>query len=47
MTTRPGRVRLARLTDLAALGAGAALRPTRGDGHTIATEDIRLFETEF
>jgi 5'-methylthioadenosine phosphorylase len=32
--------------DLEALGAGAALGPTRGDGHTIAAEDVRLFETE-
>jgi 5'-methylthioadenosine phosphorylase len=31
--------------DLDALGALAALGPTRGDGHTIAPEDIRLFET--
>ena len=31
--------------DLDALGARAALGPTRGDGHTIAAEDIRLFET--
>jgi 5'-methylthioadenosine phosphorylase len=31
--------------DLDALGAAAALGPTRGDGHTIAREDIRLFET--
>ncbi len=31
--------------DLDALGARAALDPTRGDGHTIAAEDIRLFET--
>ncbi len=31
---------------LDALGARAALDPTRGDGHTIAKEDIRLFETE-
>jgi 5'-methylthioadenosine phosphorylase len=31
--------------DLDALGARAALDPTRGDGHTIAREDIRLFET--
>ena len=31
--------------DLDALGAGAALGPTRGDGHTISAEDIRLFET--
>jgi 5'-methylthioadenosine phosphorylase len=31
---------------LDALGARAALDPTRGDGHTIAREDIRLFETE-
>lgn len=32
--------------DLDALGAGAALGPTRGDGHTVAREDVRLFETE-
>ena len=32
--------------DLDALGAGAALGPTRGDGHAIADEDVRLFETE-
>jgi 5'-methylthioadenosine phosphorylase len=31
---------------LDALGARTALDPTRGDGHTIAKEDIRLFETE-
>ena len=31
--------------DLDALGARDALGPTRGDGHTIAAEDIRLFET--
>ena len=31
--------------DLDALGAGAALGPTRGDGHTLAAEDVRLFET--
>lgn len=31
--------------DLDALGARAALGPTRGDGHTITPEDIRLFET--
>ncbi len=31
--------------DLDALGAAASLGPTRGDGHTIAREDIRLFET--
>ena len=31
--------------DLDALGALEALGPTRGDGHTIAPEDIRLFET--
>ncbi len=30
---------------LDALGARAALEPTRGDGHTISPEDIRLFET--
>ncbi len=30
---------------LDALGARAALEPTRGDGHTIAGEDIRLYET--
>ena len=32
--------------DLDALGAGAALGPTRGDGHATAAEDVRLFETE-
>ncbi len=32
-------------TDLDALGAADALRPTRGDGHTVSAEDIRLFET--
>jgi 5'-methylthioadenosine phosphorylase len=32
-------------TDLDALGAAAALGPTRGDGHTISPDDIRLFET--
>jgi 5'-methylthioadenosine phosphorylase len=31
--------------DLDALGAAAALGPTRGDGHTVSPEDIRLFET--
>jgi 5'-methylthioadenosine phosphorylase len=31
--------------DLDALGAGAALGPTRGDGHATSPEDIRLFET--
>jgi 5'-methylthioadenosine phosphorylase len=31
--------------DLDALGARAALGPTRGDGHVIAPEDVRLFET--
>ena len=31
--------------DLDALGARAALEPTRGDGHAMAREDIRLFET--
>jgi 5'-methylthioadenosine phosphorylase len=31
--------------DLDALGARAALGPTRGDGHAISSEDIRLFET--
>ncbi|MBA2373598.1 MAG: S-methyl-5'-thioadenosine phosphorylase [Chloroflexi bacterium] len=31
--------------DLDALGAAAALGPTRGDGHAIADDDIRLFET--
>ncbi len=30
--------------DLDALGARAALGPTRGDGHATSTEDIRLFE---
>jgi 5'-methylthioadenosine phosphorylase len=32
-------------SDLDALGAADALGPTRGDGHTISPEDIRLFET--
>jgi len=31
--------------DLDALGARAALGPTRGDGHVITPEDVRLFET--
>ena len=31
--------------DLEALGARAALDPTRGDGHASSPEDIRLFET--
>jgi len=31
--------------DLDALGARAALGPTRGDGHTVSPEDIRLYET--
>jgi 5'-methylthioadenosine phosphorylase len=31
--------------DLDALGARAALGPTRGDGHAISPADIRLFET--
>jgi len=31
--------------DLDALGARAALDPTRGDGHAISPEDIRLYET--
>ena len=31
--------------DLDALGARAALGPTRGDGHATSPEDIRLFET--
>jgi 5'-methylthioadenosine phosphorylase len=31
--------------DLDALGARAALGPTRGDGHTVSPEDVRLFET--
>jgi 5'-methylthioadenosine phosphorylase len=30
--------------DLDALGARAALEPTRGDGHATSPEDIRLFE---
>jgi 5'-methylthioadenosine phosphorylase len=30
--------------DLEALGARAALAPTRGDGHAMAAEDVRLFE---
>ena len=32
--------------DLAALGAGANLAFTRGDGHAASDEDIRIFETE-
>jgi len=31
--------------DLAALGALDALGPTRGDGHAMSPDDIRLFET--
>ncbi|HSG86327.1 MAG TPA: S-methyl-5'-thioadenosine phosphorylase [Candidatus Limnocylindrales bacterium] len=31
--------------DLDALGAGEALRHSRGDGHVATTEDIRIFET--
>jgi 5'-methylthioadenosine phosphorylase len=31
--------------DLDALGAREALGPTRGDGHAMSPEDIRLFET--
>jgi hypothetical protein len=31
--------------DLDGLGARAALEPTRGDGHAMSREDIRLFET--
>jgi len=31
--------------DLDALGARDALKYTRGDGHTISSEDIRIFET--
>ena len=31
--------------DLDALGAAAALGPTRGDGHAASDEDVRLFET--
>jgi 5'-methylthioadenosine phosphorylase len=31
--------------DLDALGARDALAPTRGDGHVMTAEDIRLFET--
>jgi hypothetical protein len=31
--------------DLDALGARDALGPTRGDGHVVSTEDVRLFET--
>jgi 5'-methylthioadenosine phosphorylase len=31
--------------DLDALGAREALEPTRGDGHAMSSEDIRLFET--
>ena len=31
--------------DLDSLGARDALGPTRGDGHAVSSEDIRLFET--
>jgi 5'-methylthioadenosine phosphorylase len=31
--------------DLDALGARDALGPTRGDGHVVSSEDVRLFET--
>ncbi len=31
--------------DLDALGARDALAPSRGDGHTISPDDIRLYET--
>jgi 5'-methylthioadenosine phosphorylase len=31
--------------DLDALGARAALAPTRGDGHAASPQDVRLFET--
>ena len=31
--------------DLGALGAADALGPTRGDGHAMSREDVRLFET--
>ncbi len=31
--------------DLEALGARRALGPTRGDGHVVTDEDVRLFET--
>jgi 5'-methylthioadenosine phosphorylase len=31
--------------DLDALGAREALGPTRGDGHVVSIEDVRLFET--
>jgi 5'-methylthioadenosine phosphorylase len=31
--------------DLDSLGARDALGPTRGDGHAISSEDVRLFET--
>ena len=31
--------------DLDTLGARAALQPTRGDGHVMTPDDIRLFET--
>jgi 5'-methylthioadenosine phosphorylase len=31
--------------DLDALGARDALGPTRGDGHVVSPEDVRLFET--
>ena len=31
--------------DLDSLGARDALAPSRGDGHTISPDDIRLYET--
>jgi hypothetical protein len=31
--------------DLDALGGREALRFTRGDGHAVSPEDLRLFET--
>ena len=31
--------------DLDALGAVEALGPTRGDGHAMRPDDVRLFET--
>ena len=41
----PGVVAAYAAADLDALGARDALVPTRGDGHVVSPEDIRLFET--
>ena len=43
--TDPGLAHLRGLADLEALGARSLLEHSRGDGHVIAPEDIRLFDT--